>query len=131
MQRNRTRYAVKGISAVLVLLAGVGVFFVFSGDLFSGSFPWVLVSIVGGVVVVLALGGLVISQRRKSSDTSENLLEVDFKPLEESIRSREEDDFIPSKKLSSKLDYDTQYCEYCGEVIREGVNFCISCGRKL
>ena len=131
MQRNRTRYAVKGVSAVLVLLAGIGVFFAFSNDLFNGSFPWILVSIVGGVVVVLALGISVFSQRRRSSDTYDSYLDDNFKPLEESIQSREEDDFVPSKKMSSKLDYSTQYCEYCGEVIEERVKFCVNCGRKL
>ena len=131
MQRNRTKYAVKGVSAVLILLAGVGLFFAFSSDVFSGSFPWVLVSLAGGVVVILALSLSVFSQRRKSSNTYDSYLDENFKPLEESIRHSEEDDFIPSDKLSSKLDYDTKCCEYCGTIIEEGINFCVSCGRKL
>ena len=100
-------------------------------DLFNGSFPWILVSIVGGVVVVLVLGFLVLSQLRKSSDSNDRHFEDNFKPLEESVQIREEDDFIPAKKISSKLGYDTKHCDYCGEIIEEGVNFCVSCGRKL
>ena len=134
MHKHRSRNSVKGILVTLILLSGVGLFFAFSNDFFSGSSPWKLIAIIGVVVIAISLGISVITRARGQQRRPSNYeirIESDSRPYGKTIGRKEEDDFVPTYKVNRKVSDKSYFCNYCGVKIEEKTTFCINCGHRL
>ncbi|MFW9852432.1 MAG: zinc ribbon domain-containing protein [Candidatus Thorarchaeota archaeon] len=130
MSSNRNVNIIKGISAVLILLAGVGFFLAFNNGLFDGSFPWIIVAIAGGVIVLI-LSGIMILPRARVQRPSGNYpmrIEENYKDFEKIDQRKQSKDFVPSEKFKQK---ENIFCNYCGVKLDKSNRFCTNCGQKI
>ncbi len=104
MNNNRQTNIIKGVSAGLILLLGLGFYFAFQSGLFDESFPWVLVAIVGGAVVLVLSGIMLIPRSRinKLSRSHEIRTDKDYRAYHDSTQEIEQRDFIPQRNSSRK-----------------------------
>ncbi len=132
MSSNRNVYIIKGVTAFLILLAGVGFFLAFNNGLFDASFPWILVAIAGGVIVLILSGIMLLPRARVQKPTRAYLnIEENYKNFKDLDIGRQNKDFVPSKKYEQNRINETKFCDYCGMVLEEDVSFCINCGNKI
>jgi hypothetical protein len=132
MSENRRYNLIKGVAAILVLLAGLGFFLAFRGGLFDGSFPWLIIAIVGGIVVFLLAIMLFIPgkkiQRRPFSLTSATATEYEKKFEKETQRRKEQGIFQSQKQQINEED---RFCDYCGVILKEAETYCPNCGHRI
>jgi len=114
---------IKGIIGLLIVSLGVGILFAFRGGLFSGSFPWILIAIIGGAVVLVLSVILGLSRTRihKTSRTFE---------FRTDQHDSDYNSFVPSRKNNQKISNEIRYCEYCGFVIKQTELTCTNCGQR-
>ena len=133
MSDYRRVNVIKGISAILILLLGIGLFFAFQGGFFNESFPWILIVIIGGVVVLIISGIMFLPRERinKLSRSHEISIVKDYREYRYPTLKKENKDFIPTQKYDEEISNQVRYCEYCGYQIKTGKKFCTNCGQKL
>ena len=132
MISNRRTNIVKGISAGLILLLGLGLYFALRGGFFGDSFPWILVAIIGGVVVLIVSGITMIPRARinKLSRSYEVRADKDYRVYHDKIDQMERD-FIPSEKYNKKIGKQAKVCDYCGCTLIENSSVCPNCGQMV
>ena len=132
MSNYRNVNIIKGVFAVLILLLGVGFFLAFNSGLFGESFPWVLVAIAGGLIVLILSGIMLLPRARVQKPTRAYLnIEENYKNFKDLDKGRQNRDFVPSKKYNQNRIDKAKFCDYCGIILEEDVSFCTNCGNKI
>ncbi|OLS32792.1 MAG: hypothetical protein HeimAB125_05290 [Candidatus Heimdallarchaeota archaeon AB_125] len=127
MESNRKLYIIKGVSGLLTLLMGLGVFLVYRYGSLSDSTLWIIIAVVG-IVAFLFVSGIFFLPRTRIQRTSRILeFRTDQHTREnlETSQQREEKDFIPSKKQKSI------FCNYSGIELHKSTRICSNCGQKV
>ncbi len=130
MSSNRNVNIIKGITAILILLAGVGFFIAFNNGLFDESFPWIFIAIAGGVIVLVLSGIMLLPRARVQRPTRAYPMRIEenYKDFENIDQGKQSKDFVPSEKFKQK---ENIFCDYCGVILEKDNRFCTSCGQKI
>jgi len=133
MDNNRKLNIIKGSIGGLILLLGIGVLIGYKYGLFDNSFPWVIISIVCCVVVLLVSGIFFLPRSRieKPSRTHEFRTDQHNKEYHKTLQKRENKDFTPASKYNQQSRDRTRFCDYCGIKLQKVTRICTNCGQKL
>ncbi len=128
MESNRRLNVIKGISAGLILLLGIGFFLWYRYGTITDSSIWIIIAVIGGIVLLFIAGVFFLPRTRiqKTSRTFEYRTDQHNREYFETGLLEEGKDFVPAKKLKQK----TVFCSYCG-ASQEEVKICTNCGRSL
>lgn len=133
MSSNRNVYIIKGVFAFLVLILGVGFFIAFNNGLFDESFPWIIVALAGGLIVLVLSGIMLLPRARVQRPTRPYPIRIEenYKDFEKINRRYQSRDFVPSKKYNQNRIDEAKFCDYCGMILDEDVSYCTNCGNKI
>ena len=113
------------IGLALVIGGGLGLYMgVYNTWYFARLDPGVLIG-----PVLLTFGILLLYMSNKwENDESRARWEAE-KRKEEAIIQKEKEKFLREKQWEKELDI--KYCSQCGNVVKSGQGFCVSCGNPI
>jgi len=133
MDDNRRLNIIKGVSGILVLLVGLGVFLVYRYGSLSDSTLWIIIAVIGSIVILFISGIFFLPRTRiqRTSRTLEYRTDQHNREYHETVQRRENRDFTPTPKYNQKSSEVTRFCNYCGVNLQKGTRICSNCGQNL